>query len=64
MQKFCLFPCRYHKEIQKNGRKKPRERRNKRRRTERRKRKEKGANFWLPTISFKEVLTSSILVSQ
>lgn len=41
-----------------------RERRNKRRRTKRRKRKEKGANFWLPTVSFKEVLTSSILVSQ
>ena len=41
-----------------------RERRKKRRRTKGRKSKKKGANFWLPTISFEEVLTSSILVSQ
>ena len=38
--------------------------RKKRRRTKGRKSKKKGANFWLPTISFEEVLTSSILVSQ
>ena len=41
-----------------------RERRKERRRTKGRKSKQKGANFRLPTISFEEVLTSSIPVSR